>query len=88
MSSTNFNNGKRHCFDRAVYSGVPHSSKKRVRHNKKVETYKKQHFKFNIESIFTMMLIAAGWTGGSEGMKILAMLFAFVSGWSYWKMED
>lgn len=57
MSSTNFNNGKRHCFDRAVYSGAPHSSKKRVRHNKKVETYKKQHFKFNLGGLAAAFVI-------------------------------
>ncbi len=85
MSNSNFNNGKRHVRDRACYGGIP-NQKKRVRHPALEK--KKYNFKYNIESIITIILIATGWTGGNEGMKILAMLFAFLSGWSYWKMED
>lgn len=85
MSNSNINNGKRHVRDRVCYDGMP-NQKKRVRHPALEK--KKYNFKYNIESIFTMMLIAVGWTGGSEGMKILAMLFAFASGWSYQVKEN
>ena len=90
MSNNNFNNGKRHVRDRAYYGGAP-NQKKRIKFitpDEEPKMNKKYHFKFNIESIFTMMLIAAGWTGGNEGMKILAMLFAFASGWSYQVKEN
>ena len=85
MSNSNVNNGKRHVRDRAFYGGAP-NQKKRIKFtipDKELKMNKKYHFKFNIESFIAMMLIAIGWTGGNEGMKILAMFFAFVSGWSY-----
>lgn len=85
MSNSNINNGKRHVRDRVCYGGIP-NQKKRVRHPALEK--KKYNFKYNIESIITIILIATGWTGGNEGMKTLAIIFAFLSGWSYWKMED
>ena len=85
MSNSNVNNGKRHVRDRACYGGMP-NQKKRIRHPSSEN--KKYQFKYNIESIITIILIATGWTGGNEGMKILAIFFAFISGWSYWKKEN
>ena len=90
MSNSNINNGKRHVRDRAYYGGTP-NQKKRIKFilpEEEPKMNKKYNFKYNIESIITIILIATGWTGGNEGMKILAMIFAFLSGWSYWKMED
>ena len=90
MSNSNVNNGKRHVRDRVFYGGMP-NQKKRIRFiipDKELKMNKKYNFKHNIESIITIILIATGWTGGNEGMKILAIIFAFLSGWSYWKMED
>lgn len=85
MSNSNINNGKRHVRDRAFYGGAP-NQKKRIRHPALED--KKYHFKYNIESIITIILISTGWAGGNEGMKLLAIFFAFASGWSYWKKED
>lgn len=84
MSSTNINNGKRHCFDRAAYSGVPHSSKKRVRHNKTVETYKKQHFKFNLGGLATAFVI---WFSleGDPLLKAVTGLAAIACSFHYWE---
>ena len=89
MSNSNFNNGKRHVRDRAYYGGAP-NQKKRVKFITPDEEIKpnKLKIKFSIDSIITMCLIYVGWPAGiNEGVKILAMLFAFASGWSYWK-ED
>lgn len=86
MSSTNFNNGKRHCFDRAVYSGVPHSSKKRVRHNKKVETYKKQHFKFNLGGLAAAFVIWFSFEGDPL-LKAVTGLAVIACSFHYWESE-
>ena len=54
MSNSNINNGKRHVRDRAFYGGAP-NQKKRIRHPALED--KKYHFKYNIESIITIILI-------------------------------
>ena len=90
MSNSNFNNGKRHVRDRAYYGGAP-NQKKRIKFitpDEEIKPNNKLKIKFSIDSIITMCLIYVGWPAGiNEGVKILAMLFAFASGWSYWK-ED
>ena len=85
MSSSQINNGKRHVCDRATYSGAP-NQKKRIKFINPDEQPKKEKylFKYNFESLIALFLIMFGWEGDST-MKILAMLFAFVAGWSYTK---
>lgn len=84
--STNFNNGKRHCFDRAVYSGVPHSSKKRVRHNKTTKVCKTQHFNFNLGGLAVAFVVWFSFEGDPL-LKAVTGLAAIASSFHYWESE-
>lgn len=55
--STNFNNNKRHCFDRATYGGVPHSSPKRIRHKKEMKPLESYCMKFNLGGLAAAFII-------------------------------
>lgn len=87
MSSTIFNNRKRHYSDRAVYSGAPHSSKKRVRHEKNIENIKKQNFKFNLGGLAVAFVI---WFSleGDPLLKAVAGICAIISSFHYWESEE
>lgn len=74
--STNFNNNKRHCFDKACYGGAPHSSPKRVRKTKAEIKNEKEthHYMFNFSAFLPIWLI---WTEfqGDDFLKIIATAF-------------
>lgn len=84
MSSTNINNKKRHCFDRATYDRMPHSSRKRVRHDKTIETHKKQNFHFNLGGLMAAFVI---WFSleGDPFLKAITGLTVIACSFHYWE---
>jgi hypothetical protein len=78
--STQINNGKRHVYDRAVYSGAP-NQKKRVK-NKNVET--KITIKYNLCALSAALLVGSQ-LEGPDNIKLLIMVLALVGGFQVFK---
>ena len=85
--STNFNNNKRHCFNRATYGGVPHSSRKRVRHTKETESLKTYHAQFNLGGLAAAFVI---WFSleGDPLLKAVTGLCVIASSFHYYKTNN
>jgi hypothetical protein len=78
--STQINNGKRHVYDRAVYSGAP-NQKKRIK-NKNVET--KITIKYNLCALSAALLVGSQ-LEGPDNIKLLIMVLALVGGFQVFK---
>ena len=78
--STQINNGKRHVYDRAVYSGAP-NQKKRIK-NKNVET--KITIKYNLCALSAALLVGSQ-LEGPDNVKLLIMVLALVGGFQIFK---
>ena len=78
--STQINNGKRHVYDRAVYSGAP-NQKKRIK-NKNVET--KITIKYNLCALSAALLVGSQ-LEGPDNIKLLIMVLALVGGFQIFK---
>lgn len=84
--STIFNNGKRHGFYKTAYGKAPHSSKKRIRHNKEKKTEKIQYFKFNFGGLMVALII---WffLEGNLLLKIITGIIAIACSFHCWQKE-
>lgn len=78
--STQINNGKRHVYDRAVYSGAP-NQKKRIK-NKNVET--KITIKYNLCALSAALLVGSQ-LEGPDNIKLLIIVLALVGGFQVFK---
>ena len=78
--STQINNGKRHFYDRAVYSGAP-NQKKRIK-NKNIET--KITIKYNLCALSAALLVGSQ-LEGPDNIKLLIMVLALVGGFQVFK---
>ena len=78
--STQINNGKRHVYDRAVYSGAP-NQKKRIK-NKNVET--KITIKYNLCALSAALLVGSQ-LEGPDNIKLFIMVLALVGGFQIFK---
>lgn len=78
--STQINNGKRHVYDRAVYSDAP-NQKKRIK-NKNVET--KITIKYNLCALSAALLVGSQ-LEGPDNIKLLIMVLALVGGFQVFK---
>lgn len=80
--STQFNNGKRHVYDRAVYSGAP-NQKKRIKKNKNVETENETEtkitIKYNLCALSAALLIGSQLEGPND-IKLFIMALALIGG--------
>ena len=76
--STQFNNGKRHVYDKAVYSGAP-NQKKRIKKNKNVETETKITIKYNLCALSAALLVGSQ-LEGPDDIKLLIMALALIGG--------
>lgn len=78
--STQINNGKRHVYDRAVYSGAP-NQKKRIK-NKNIET--KITIKYNLCALSAALLVGSQ-LEGPDNIKLLIMVLVLVGGFQVFK---
>lgn len=78
--STQVNNGKRHIYDRAVYSGAP-NQKKRIK-NKNTET--KVTIKYNLCALSAALLVGSQ-LEGPDNIKLFIMALALVGGFQVFK---
>lgn len=76
--STKFNNGKRHVYDRAVYSGAP-NQKKRIKKNKNIGTETKITIKYNLCALSAALLIGSQLEGPND-IKLFIMALALIGG--------
>lgn len=82
MSTSNFNNGKRHVRDRAYYGGIP-NQKRRIK-SVKEESKQRITIKYNLCAVSTALLVA-NHLEGNEEMKLFIIILALCSGLQYFK---